>query len=267
MLYPTLAGMGGLLGPEATAWGLIIVNVIFIGIGTAFTSLVAREMGLSYLFGLAFTLNPAVIVDLNIDASGVVALATLMAAVYFVMKDRDGFAVLALTLSCLARETMLLSVLGLAAFVWWKRKRVPWLFGTPLLAVGLWWFYVHERLSEGISQDTEALGAPFAGFLEVFRIWTSLDGWVVDLIFGFMLLFLSVLVAIRTLRRPTALGAAAAPFALLAPLLSAPVWLHYFDSARALAPVLTAYVLLVPASRVDRQKEPVDRAPREMASP
>jgi hypothetical protein len=91
--------------------------VIFVGIGTAFTSLVARELGLSYLFGLAFTLNPGIIVDLNIDASGVVAMAALMAGVYFVMKERDGLAVFALTMSCLARETMLLSVLGLAAFV------------------------------------------------------------------------------------------------------------------------------------------------------
>jgi hypothetical protein len=144
---------------------------------------------------------------------------------------------------------------------------VPWIFGTPFLAVGVWWLYVHQRLAEGLSQDTEALGPPLAGFIEAFRVWTTTDGRFVDLLFGFMLLAMSILLTIRTLRRPTPLGAAVAPFALLALLLSVEVWLHYFDSARALAPVLTAYVLLVPASRVDRQKDPVEPAPREMASP
>ncbi len=67
-----------------------------------------------------------------------------------------------------------------------------------------------------------------------------------DAVIGCVLLFASIMIAVRALRRPTELGWAVAGFAGLALILSEPVWARYFDSTRAMAPVLTAYVLLVP---------------------
>jgi hypothetical protein len=247
MAYPTLASMGGILPAEATAWGLIVVNVLAMAIGTIFTSLVAIEMGLSRWFGLAFLFNPGMIVDLSIDGAGVVAMAAMMAGVYYVIRHALWAAAAALAVASLARETMVIAVVGLAAFVWYKERRLAWSLTVPFVAVGSWWAYVHWRLGEGLSQDTQALDLPFKGFVEAFGVWTSTPDSTIDLLVGCILLAVSIMVLLRSFRTPTALGWSVAGFALLGLMMSEPVWESWFDSSRALAPVLTAYILLVPS--------------------
>jgi len=261
MLYPTVASLGGVLEATPSAWGLIVVNVLAMGTGTAFTALVAIEMGLSRWFGLAFLLNPGLIVVLFIDGAGILAFAGLMAAVYFVLKDRLWPAAGFLTIAVLSRETMLIGAAGLALFVLWKQRRVPWILAYPVVAVGVWWLYVHWRLQEGLAQDTQALGLPFVGFFEAFGRWLDTPGSTIDLLIGTILIVISLAVLVRSVRSPTALGWAVGGFALLGIMLSEPVWFRYFDSSRALAPVLTAYLLLVPASikveRADSDRESI----------
>jgi len=247
MAYPTLASLGGLLPPSATVWGLIVVNVVAMGVGTLFTALVALRMGLSQWYGLAFLLNPGMIVTLNIDGAGIVALAAMMAAVYYTMKDELVAASVALTVACLARETMLIAAVGLGFYVLYTRRRVAWGFAVPAIAVAGWWFYVRYRLGGMTGQDILALELPFVGFTQAFQRWLETPGSAVNLLMGVVLALMSVMVLIRTIKTPTALGSAVAGFALLAIVMSGPVWLNYFDSARALAPVLTAYLLIVPA--------------------
>jgi hypothetical protein len=247
MLYPTIAGLGGLLSPTATAWGLIVVNILAMGIGTAITARLAIEMGISPWFGLAFLFNPGLIVSLNIDSADIIAVAALMAAVLFAMQNRPLGAAVALSISALSRETMILGAIGLVVFWYWKRRTIPKVMAMPFLAVAAWWLYVHWRLDDGVLQDTQAIGPPFQGFIEAFRGWLTTPNSLPDALIGCVLLFASLAIAVRTVRRPTALGSAVAGFALLAILLSEPVWARYFDSARALAPVLTAYVLLATA--------------------
>lgn len=248
MLYPTLASLGGLLSPVGTAWGLIVVNVLAMVVGTLFTSLVARQLGISQWFGLVFVLNPGLIVALNIDGANIVAMAALMAGVYYVMTDRLFFASLAITASVLARETMLIAAVGLAFYWYYKRRRVPWAMLIPPIAVVAWWGYVHWRLQTGVVQDTQAVGWPLVGFVHAFQRWVSAPDSIVDLAMGLLLLLVSIAVFVRSVANPTALGWGVAGFAFLGLLLSEPVWLRWFDSTRALAPVLTGYVLLVSAS-------------------
>jgi hypothetical protein len=253
MLYPTLASMGGILGATGTAWGLIVVNVLAMGVGTAITARLAIEMGISPWFGLAFLLNPGLMVDINIDSAGLLATAALMGAVLTAMWDRTWATGVLLSVAALARETMLLAAVGLAIYFIWQKRKAPVALVLPFLAVGGWWAYVHWRLSDGLAQDTQALGMPLVGFLEALQGWMSTPDRLADILIGFVLLFASVAVAVRAVLRPTALGLAVAPFALLGLLLSEPVWARYFDSARALAPVLTAYILLVPASLAEKR--------------
>jgi len=254
MLYPTVASLGGLLSPVATAWGLIVVNVLALVAGTAFTGLVAQRLGLSTWFGLAFLLNPGLLVALNIDGANIVAMAGLMAGVYYVMEDRLLAASLAMTASVLARETMLIAVLGLALFWYFRKRRYPWSMLIPPGAAVAWWVFVHWRLDDGLAQDTKAVGLPMVGFVHAFRHWAQSSGATVDLLMGSVLLVVSLAILIRAFRTPTALGWGVAGFAVLAPLISEPVWLRYFDSTRALAPVLTAYALLIPAAIKARRK-------------
>jgi len=249
MLYPTIAGLGGLLGPTAVAWGLIVVNVMAMGVGTAITAKLAEALGLSPWFGLAFLLNPGMIVSQNIDSADIVATAALMAAVLYAVRDRPLASSLALTASALSRETMILAAIGLCIYWIRVRSKFPPVLLAPFGAVAAWWIYVHWRLAGGLSQDTEALGLPFQGFLEAFRGWLETPDSLPDALIGFVLLFASIAIAVRAVRTPTALGWAVTGFAGLALIISEPVWARYFDSARALAPVLTAYVLLVPLGR------------------
>jgi len=247
MVYPTLASLGGLMSPAATAWGLIIVNIVAMAVGTVYTGLMAARMGLSAWFGLAFLLNPGLIVDLGIDGAGIVALAAMMAAVYYVLGDAILPAAVALSVASLARETMLIAVAGLAAFYWLGKRRVSWSLTAPILAVGVWWGYVHWRLDDGLAQDIQALDWPFVGFIDAFEGWMNTPGSWVDPAVGGVLLLVSAVVLIRSIRTPTALGWAVGGFAFLGLIMSEPVWENWFDSARALAPVLTGYIILGPA--------------------
>ena len=253
MAYPTLASIGGLLSADATAWGLIVVNVVAMAAGTAFTGLTAMRIGLSPWFGLAFVANPGMIVDLGIDGAGVVALAAMMAAVYYMLGDAIWPAAVALSVASLARETMLIAVAGLACFYWYKWRQITWPLMLSVVAVGGWWGYVHWRLDDGLAQDIQALDWPFVGFIDAFESWMNTPGSWADLAVGGVLLLVSAVVLIRSIRTPTALGWAVGGFAFLGLIMSEPVWENWFDSARALAPVLTGYILLGPAmARIDQ---------------
>lgn len=247
MLYPTLASLGGSLPAKATAWGLIVVNVIAMGAGTAYTALVARGMGLSPWFGLAFTLNPGFFIDIAIDGAGIVAGAGLMAGIYYTMRREIPAAAVALCAAALSRETMLIAAAGLGLYLLKERRRVPWPFMAPFAATAAWWLYVHSRLQEGASQDLQAVGLPFVGFARAARRWLTEPDSLVSFAVGVLLILVSLSLLLRSARTPTELGWATAGFAALGLMLSEPVWHRYFDSTRALAPVFTAYLILIPA--------------------
>jgi hypothetical protein len=88
MLYPVLAGGAGMFGSEAIVWAMLVVNVIAMGVGTWAVALVAREMGGSPWWGLAFALNIGFFSEVNIGGAGVVAAAAAFGAVLMFMRDR-----------------------------------------------------------------------------------------------------------------------------------------------------------------------------------
>lgn len=268
MVYPTLAGGFGLFSPTATAWNLLVVNVVALGIGTWLTSLLAKELGLSPWFGLAFLLNPGVLVSSVIDTAEVLAMLFVVAAALMLLRDRVVASAAFLTLAALSRETMLLAAIGAIAYVWHKRRRVPGVLIVPFVATGAWWVFVRARLGhlDEALQDTQALGLPFKGFFEAGEIWLSTPGSEVDLMMGVLLLASSILVAFRAVRDRTLLGLMAAGFVALAVLMVEGVWRFYFDASRALVPVITVYILTVAASRkLQKRSKPVLDTPAEPA--
>ncbi len=267
MLYPTIAGVGGLLGPTETAWGLILINVLAMGLGTAVTAMVAVELGRSPWLGLAFLFNLGLLVTLTIDSAEILAMTALMTAILFAIRGRPAATAVALTAAALTRETMILAAIGLAWFWYKKRSRLPLVLLMPFAAVATWWVYVHWRLADGISQDTQAIGLPLQGFIQAFGGWMSTPNSLPDALVGCVLLFTSIAIAVRAIRSPSPLSWAVAGFAVLAVILSEPVWARYFDSARALAPVLTTYILIVLATSRDRrgiEPSPMDEAARSV---
>lgn len=259
MLYPTIAGGFGLAGPEFTAWSLIVVNVLALGVGTGLTAVLAREMGLSAVFGAAFLFNPGVLVSALIDTAEVFATLFFVLAVLLVLRNKAGWASVALTASVLSRETMIIAVVGLLVYQLVRRERPGWHTALPFVIPGMWWLYLRSRLGDLTDsvQDTQAVGVPFKGFLDAFAGWTSQPVDYVDLTMGVVLMAIAILLVWRTWRSPRLIGAMVVGFSAIAVLMVEPVWMNYFDSSRALAPMITAYMLLVP-SQTRPAIEPTD---------
>lgn len=264
MLYPLLASAGGLLAPMGIAWGLIVVNVLAIGLGTLATARLAQDLGSSPWLGLAFTFNPGILHEMYIDGSGVLATAALMAGILFARRRRPWLSGGLLVASVLSRETMILAVLGLALFEWRRGKQLAWpIVVPPTVATGVWWVYLRLRVPDNVTQDLQALDLPFAGFIRAMTGWIGQPDKEVDIMVAILILLIAAYVVYRAWKTPTALNHAAAGIAVLAFVMSEPVW-PYLDATRALSPVLTAFVLMVltkeeRAARVGGTTELVER--------
>ena len=245
MLYPVLAGGGGLLDGDAIVWSLLIVNLVAMGLGTWGVAVLAAEMGGSPWWGLAFALNVGLISEMNIDAAGVVAAAAAFWALVFLRRGRLGPGIGLLAVSALSREAMLIVAAGSAWWIWrqGRRKGAAIALAAPTGAVALWAVYVRMRLGSGgdIAQ-VEELGWPFIGLIGAFDDWLSDP---VDLVAGLAILTLLALFTRRVLLSSDIVGWAFLGFVVLAFLFTRQVWLSYYDISRAIAPVLSSFVLMV----------------------
>ena len=245
MFYPVLAGGGGLFSADVIVWSLIIVNLIAMGMGSWAVAHLAVEMGGSAWWGLAFVLNIGFISEMNIDGAGVVAAAAAFGAVVLLMKHRLGWAIALLAIAVLSREAMLIAAAGSAFWLWRKGERRQSLLvaGIPLAAVVLWAIYLRFRIDfdTGLSEVQE-IGLPFAGFIDAFKIWADDP---LNLVAGLAMMLLFLLFTRRVLISGQLVGWAFLGFVPLAILFTRQVWQSYFDITRAVAPVLTAFVLLV----------------------
>lgn len=245
MLYPVLAGGVGLFSADVIVWALIVVNLIAMGLGTWAVACLAMEMGGSPWWGLAFVLNIGFISEMNIDGAGVVAAAAAFGAVVMLLKDRVGWAVALLTIAVLSREAMLIAAAGSAFWLWRRgdKRDAVLVAGIPTAAVAIWAIYLRFRIEfdTGVSEVQE-IGLPFAGFAQSFKIWADDP---LNLVAGVAILLLLLMFTRRVLISGHLVGWAFLGFVPLAILFTRQVWQSYFDITRAVAPLLTAFVLLV----------------------
>jgi hypothetical protein len=269
MVYPTLAGGFGLLPAQAIAWSMVVLNVLALGIGTWLTAILAIELGISGWFGLAFVLNPGVLVSSFIDTGEVFAMVFFVGGALFLLRERYLATAILLTLAALSRESMLLCALGAALYIWRTKRVVPKVLALPFVASAAWWLFLRSRLGylETGLQDTKAIGVPFKGFIEAIQTWLSQPGNAIDMILGVSLMVIAFLVAWRGFRNSDMLGYLAGGFLIIAVLMVEGIWLNYFDASRALAPVITAYILMVPASRIKRVEPSDTEALSDMSAP
>lgn len=249
MLYPLLAGAGGLFPPATIVWTMLGLSVLTFGIGTIATAYVAMGMGAHPGWGLAFGFNIGVLSELAIGGTGHFALALVMVAVAMVQRGRLHWSVVALVLAVLTREVMLLSALGIAAWLWLRGERRPALMHVvfPGAAVAAWALYIRWRLADVTEPDgLEALAAPLAGLFRAAELWPTVP---MNLAVGLIVVLLLVLFVRRLRIDSPLLAFAAAGFAPLAVFFSHLVWFNWFDISRAIAPVITAYLLITFAAR------------------
>lgn len=244
MLYPVLAGGLGLFTPSLVVWSLIVVNILSMGLGTWVTATLARDMGASAWWGLAFALNLGFISEMNIDGAGVVAAAAAFASVLLYRRGKAGAAVVLLCLAALAREAMLIAAAGSSLWLWRRGDRgnaLKALF-MPGAAVGLWAIFLRLRLGweAGVGQVQE-IGLPFQGFAESFEVWAEEP---LDMVAGIAMIVLFVLYTRRAILADRLIGWAFLGFVPLGILFTRQVWVNYFDITRAVAPLITAFVFL-----------------------
>jgi uncharacterized membrane protein AbrB (regulator of aidB expression) len=112
--------------------------------------------------------------------------------------------------------------------------------------VGFWALYVRWRIGwdAGVSEVQE-IGLPFVGFVHAVGAWV---GDPLDIATGFLLLALMLAFALRVLKSQELVGWAFVGFVGLGLLFTQQVWENYFDITRAVAPVITAFVLVTVAS-------------------
>jgi len=245
ILYPVIASLGGLLDPARVVWGLLIVNVIAMGLGTWAVATLAADMGGSPLWGLAYVLNVGFVSEQNIDGAGVVAAAAVFAAIVMVRRGRLGLGIALLAAGALAREAMLVGAAGTALWLWRKgRPRdATWALLVPVGAVTVWAAYVRFRLGFGGDvSEIQEIGWPLVGVARAFELW--LDD-PVDFAVGVSILALLILFTRRAFGSKELIGWGFLGFVPLALLFSRQVWASYFDISRAVAPLITAFLLLV----------------------
>jgi hypothetical protein len=243
MLYPLVAGGGGMFPPNVLIWVLIGINVIGLTIGSWAVGAIAARHGVSSWWGLAFVLNVGLLSELYIDGAGIVAFAAAALGALALEHGKTRQAALAFVAAALAREVML-GFVALVAIFWLVRRRaIPWALTVPAgLAVVVWGLYVRWRidLPAGEDQIREITLIPFSGLVEAASSGHAL---ISDYLMMVVFLFLSLLVLVRAMKSTVYLTWGAVGFAVLAPFLTVLVWQKSFDISRALAPLITVFLL------------------------
>jgi hypothetical protein len=236
--------LGGLLDTEALVWSMVVVNLVAVGVGTWATALLAEDLGGSRWWGLAFALNVGLLSELAIDGAGLLATAAAMWAMVMVRRGESMAAALLMSAAVLSREAMLLAVAGLALWLWREKRRsaAATLVAVPVGFALAWAIYVRLRLEGGPGlSEIQEIGWPFVGFVG------AAEGWLEDplnLVLGIAILLLLGAFVLRTIRGNQLVACGFVGFVPLAILFTRQVWQNYFDITRAIAPIITAFVLV-----------------------
>jgi hypothetical protein len=168
-----------------------------------------------------------------------------LGALYALVDERPWLAALMFAAAALSREVMVLFAVGVFVLWWLDRRELPWrLVVTPLVAMAVWYVYLHVRLAgvPGVGGGTETFAPPFVGFSEAFRSWVKDP---TNLFYELPLLAVIIAFIPLAVRSRLLIAWGALPFVALATILSVNVWREPFDLTRALAPVFTAAVFLL----------------------
>jgi hypothetical protein len=207
---------------------------------------------------MSFVFNPGMLSELNVGGSGALAAALAMGAVALILRRRYGWGVALLALAALSREAMLIAAVGSAWWLWRRTetRSAVLALALPVVAVLSWGVYLRARLGwQSGTGQIEEIGVPFVGFVRAFDEWATDP---IGLAWGLVVMVLFVLYTRRTLRSGHLVGWAFLGFAVLGILFTRQVWIRYFDITRAVAPLITAYVLMLfaPAPRDEANKSP-----------
>lgn len=112
----------------------------------------------------------------------------------------------------------------------------------PGSAVVAWAVYLRTRIGDAaVAPEVQEIGWPFAGFIEAFQSWIDNP---IDMAVGVVMMLMFVLFIRRVLMSMHLVGLAFIGFVLLGVVFTEQVWRSFFDITRAVAPIITSFVLL-----------------------
>lgn len=273
ILFP-LAGWlasGGTGDPNVLEWALPLLNLLAV-LGSGF--MLARFLaarGRSPWWSLLYTLSLGMLAGFVNDLADPFATGLFVAGLIWWYGDRRWWAVVALTLTLLTRETFLVpvTVLALAELVRSRRGALPFLIPTAVWAV--WQVYLRAALTAPIvppgAERPQLL--PIAGALDRFKLISEQDvvgaaNWEISFILLLLvicgyLIWSAGVVVLAALRdrstertRDDVLVVVAAASVLLVPFFTSELWRNIPSYARYSAPAAALLMMLfaVRGSRV-----------------
>lgn len=256
--YPAAAAPWGLFGEDSLQLGLLITNLMVVGLGSYFTALFVLNIRAPLMTTLFFAASPVVAVAVLLDLGDAMSLAALIASIYLLSRRRFGWATAVGVVAVLAKQPALLSMAAVAVAVpsLPRRRRISYV-AVPTLALVAWTAYVTLRLG-GSGDGLIGFGLPFSGYVDAIPYWLRHHLWP-DALIGLALLPAAAVVIVAWWHRRTTLLVAALPFALIVPFLSFPVVAASINSLRAFGPALTFFALDWFENRTSRS--PLDQAP------
>ena len=168
--YPALAWALGMGRPRAILWAMMLINIVAATTATWLVAALLRRRQLSPWLALAFALSPGLLFAAVYDLTEPLSLC--LAAWALLLYDRERFAGcwFALVLGLVVRETVVLFVVGLAAYEVTQKR---WLRAGALLASGIPAFAYHHWVAYRLNWPTGS-GAGFAFTWPLAGMWAEL---------------------------------------------------------------------------------------------
>jgi hypothetical protein len=240
--YPAAAAPWRSFGESSLLLGLLVTNLIVVGVGSYFTALFALHIRAPLMTTAFFGASPVVAVAVLLDLGDAMSLAALIASVYLFTRGRFGWGTAMGVVAVLAKQPALLAMAAVAATApsVSRNRRIMYVM-VPTLILIVWTAYVTVRL-DASGAGLVGFGLPLLGYRDALPYWVRHHLWP-DAALGLALLPAAAAVIVRWWKRRTTLLVAALPFALMVPFFSFPVVTAAINSLRAFGPALTFFGL------------------------
>ena len=250
------------LYPQAMM-GLILLSHL---LGAFFLIRIVQFFGRSPFWGLLYVLVPGYQLSLALALPESLAMALVMAGLYFYLKGRILAPSILFSLSLLTRETAGLAVISLILWEFFKKKNFRNAFvlaGAFIPWIG-WKFYLTVRLFDVYGWTTlfaghQNLGLPFSGIIGLYR--RALAGSInADLLpasvaYPFLLFFLCFFSLCLLWKGRDFLSLALGLFSLVSVSLNFPdVWVHIDNPVRTTSGPFLFLIIVFAAQRIPLRK-------------
>jgi hypothetical protein len=252
LFYPLLASPFRAISETALLWGLVLVNLAAIGIGSWFAVLHTGLLRIPPRAVIGYLVNPAIFLAVFLDVSDAVAVTAVLGALLAARRGRTGWVAVASIVAVLSKESMLAGLVGLAVLAPGIRRADRLAAVVPgAVAGGLWGLYVRARFSGAETQVQEFLLVPYKGVVDAWQErWTHVDAYA-NLAVAIVLAGVAAAVVVLFLRRRTPELAVALPFALMVPFFTPQVLDVPINSYRGTGPMITMLVWAAYAGRAE----------------